>query len=373
MTKNNFFKIQSDLTAVKILFFEHYIENFLIKILMQFGSCIIGDLFCGLGKNGQKDGSPLILLKKAKKILQNEILLKKHPNPKIIIIFNDNNQDFINNLKKELNKIEIPHNIEISEPTSQDFSELLKYRKDNFKKNRQAKFFFLDPFGYSNIHIEDIKTIMLFPFTEILLFIPTSHIYRFSDSRAMEKKTRQFLEEFTIKGPGHYSSLGRFIESIQLKLLQYIGLDYVRPITIDGGQNKNTLFFLTKHIIGMININNIFWKFTKDGEVISVSESLGKQKDLKLFESEYYTTAYKKFLNELTQFIQEKGKLSNKEIIKFTARNGMRLKHANKALHQIKKQGKIEPVYFDESKKRGFYVSKDYWNKLFCEINYRLK
>ena len=262
MTKKDFYKIRSDLTAAKILFFEQYIENFLIKILMQFDKCIIGDLFCGPAKSGQKDGSPLILLKKAEKILQNKTLLKKYPHPEILIMFNDNNEDFINSLKKELSKTNISNNIQILDPTCKDFHKFLKDEKNKFERNMQAKFFFLDPFGYSDIHIDDIKTIMLFPYTEILLFIPISHVYRFSDSKKMEKKKIQFLEEFTIEGPGYYSSIIKFIESIRQKLLKYIGLDYVRPITIDGGHNKNTLFFLTKNIVGMNNVNDIFWKFT---------------------------------------------------------------------------------------------------------------
>ena len=36
----------------------------------------------------------------------------------------------------------------------------------------------------------------------------------------------------------------------------------------------------------------------------------------------------------------------------------------------MKKQGNINPVYFDKSKTRGFYVSKDHRNSMLCEINY---
>ena len=48
----------------------------------------------------------------------------------------------------------------------------------------------------------------------------------------------------------------------------------------------------------------------------------------------------------------------------------MKLKHSNKALQQMKKQGKIKPRHFDKNKTRRFYVSIDHRNNMLCEINY---
>ena len=58
----DFFNIQTDLTASKISVFKHYIQGYLPKLLMSFGNCLIVDLFCGAGKNGDKNGSPLVLI-----------------------------------------------------------------------------------------------------------------------------------------------------------------------------------------------------------------------------------------------------------------------------------------------------------------------
>ena len=193
MTKNKFFEIQSELTATKIRFFERYIERYLIKVLMKFGRCFIGDLFCGAGKNGEEDGSPLILIDKAKSILENDLLLKRHSKPEVIILFNDRNEKNIKSLKEELKEIDIPDNIKIIEPTCKDFADVLAETKSIFKKIKQAKFFFLDPYGYSDIHIDDIKTIMDFSYTEILLFLPTFFIYRFADAKKkIEVETKRF-------------------------------------------------------------------------------------------------------------------------------------------------------------------------------------
>lgn len=371
MTKNKFFEIQSELTATKIRFFEKYIERYLIKVLMQFGKCFIGDLFCGAGKNGEKDGSPLILIDKAKNILRNEQLLKRHSRPEVIILFNDRNKRNIQSLKEEIKKIDIPNNIKVIDPICKDFVDFLSETKNIFKKIKQAKFFFLDPYGYSDIHIDDIKTIMDFSYTEVLLFLPTFFIYRFADAKQkVEGETKRFLDEFTTKGPGRYSNIDDFNESIRQRLLQYMGLEFVRTLRIEGGTSKNALFFLTKHVLGMVNMNELFWKFSEDGKGVIVEKVRSKGKNLTLFELDYHTKSYKIFIEQLEEALDRNKKMLNVEIIRFAAREGMRLTHARNVLKELKESGKIRINYLAKDKSRGFFISERYWNKKMCEIEY---
>jgi len=371
MTKNKFFEIQSELTATKIRFFERYIERYLIKVLMKFGRCFIGDLFCGAGKNGEEDGSPLILIDKAKSILENDLLLKRHSKPEVIILFNDRNEKNIKSLKEELKEIDIPDNIKIIEPTCKDFADVLAETKSIFKKIKQAKFFFLDPYGYSDIHIDDIKTIMDFSYTEILLFLPTFFIYRFADAKKkIEGETKRFLDEFTTKGPGRYHDIDDFNESIRQRLLQYMELEFVRTMRIEGGTSKNALFFLTKHVLGIINMNELFWKFSEDGKGVIATRAKNKEKNLTLFELDYHTKPYKIFIKQLEETLQRDKKMLNIEIIRFAAREGVRLTHATNILKELQKGGKIKVSYLVEGKSRGFFISEQYWNKKMCEIEY---
>lgn len=62
MANKDFFYSQTDLTASKILIYRQYMSSYLPKILMQYGRCCIADFFCGCGKNGHEDGSPLVLI-----------------------------------------------------------------------------------------------------------------------------------------------------------------------------------------------------------------------------------------------------------------------------------------------------------------------
>jgi len=372
MTKQNFFGYQSNLTSTKIIFFEKYIEKYIIKTLMQFGECLLADLFCGPGKNGSKDGSPLILLKKSMKMLESLILIKKHPIPDIEIIFNDKNHNYVKSLKEEIRKIEIPNNIKILGPSCSDFNEILGKIEYRLSKIKKPKFFFLDPFGYVDINIKSIETIMGFPNTEVLLFIPIWSVYRFINSKKMGSNQKRFLEEFTKNGPGPYSNLDELIDSVKQKLEEYLKLEYVRPIIIGEGKNKNSLFFLTTHIKGMMHINNIFWKYTKDSKTINIPKSLLMEKDLKLFE--YESMLFQdKFLIILEDYIKKNKIVTNIEIINFTVKNGVKLKFARKCLEHLEEKGVIKVIHNKPDKIRGFYVSESNWNKNLCDIHYILR
>lgn len=367
MAKEDFFKKQQkDLTKIKLFIYEKYIETYLIKILMQFGECFLGDLFCGAGKNGKNNGSPLVLIKKVKDILQNKKLLEKYFLPKIQILFNDNNKENIDNLKKELKEIDIPKNIQVLDITCKDFGDEISEYKNMLKDIRHPKFFFLDPFGYSDIHIADIKKLMnIGNYTEIIMFSPTSHIYRFIKSN--NAKIKQFLSEFTLEGYKNNKDIFDFNESIRKKLMQYLNLKYVKPIILKDGANIHSLFFLTKHTLGMNIMNNLFWNFTEDGETIEVSKNLNQKN---LFQVEHLTKFYGKFSDKLEKYFHEKILITNVEIIEFTVREGAKLRFALDILKELKVNDKIKIKYFLRNKNKGFYISEQNWNKRLCEIEY---
>lgn len=86
---------------------------------------------------------------------------------------------------------------------------------------------------------------MSLKFTEVLLFSPIFHSYRFASDKKLkdDHKTRKFVEEFTTKGIHDYENVDDFMKSIKNKLRQKLNLDFVRPILLDGGSRKNSLFY----------------------------------------------------------------------------------------------------------------------------------
>lgn len=46
MGTDNFFEGQTEITKEKVEAYHLYVRSYIMKILMGFGKCVIGDLFC---------------------------------------------------------------------------------------------------------------------------------------------------------------------------------------------------------------------------------------------------------------------------------------------------------------------------------------
>jgi len=335
MKNKKYYNKQDDLTAVKIEFYQNYIEVYLIKLLMGFGKCFIADLFCGAGKNGDKAGSPLALLNRAEYILT----VPQLRDSQIYILFNDKNKNNIQSLEKELKSVKRNENINIFSVQNKIFKNILLEILEQFRHKVVPKFFLLDPFTYSDVKIIHLKEIMSLKNTEILLFLPTFHAYRFAGDEKLKKdhKTRVFVEEFTDKGIYDYENIDDFMQSIKNKLRQKLGLDFVRPILLDGGKRKNALFLLTKNQEGMMLMNKIALKMSEDGKGINI-KNFGQRTLL----GTSWTSKFKLFSSKLIGEIKKRGQMTNIEIIKFTIMEEFLPKHAKDVLKDLKVKGSIK-------------------------------
>lgn len=358
MSNNEFFDNQTDLTASKILIYREYLTGYLPKVLMQYGKCFIADFFCGPGKNGKEDGSPLVLLDIAKKTLENPVISNKWPEAEIVVIFSDDNETYCDALKKHLKDIDILRKIRVIGPYCKDFVSIKKDTLNVFSKINAPKFFFLDPFNYSDINIEDVKDLMSVPSAEVLLFIPTFFSYRFIKSASKIPALKNFLESFTTRGCADYNDINDFNESIRHRLRSYLNLKYVRAVGLDAGAQKNALFYMTGHIVGMLLMNKLVWKRSSNGVIVKSK----CKNNLTLFDLSKFSGNYEKIETELINYIKEKGRVSNTEIIDFVAQNCFDTKYANEILKKMKKYGAISVEYLKSDKTRGFYVADNNWN-----------
>jgi len=367
MTKKEFFDSQSDLTASKILFYQQYLSSYLPKVLTQYGSCFIADFFCGYGKNGQKDGSPLVLLDVAKKMLDNEILKRKQPNAEIVIVFSDVNEGCCSNLITHLKKLKMPKQIKILGPFCESFESIKTRVMGVVNKFKSPKFFFLDPFTYSDVGIDDIKEFMNVPAAEVLLFLPIFHLYRFVKCANKVGALKKFLEDFSEREYSDYADINDFIESIRQKMLNYIDLKYVRDVVLDDGARKNALFYLTKHVTGMLLMNNLVWKYADDGVMVKAKQDT----NLILFNPSPFSENYNNKKKFLKNYIIEKKRLTNVEIIDFVAKIGFTTKYTNDILKEMKNKGLISVKYKKSNQKRGLYVADGRWNEELATIIYQ--
>jgi three-Cys-motif partner protein len=333
--KNNFYKNQDNLTAAKIEFYQNYIEVYLIKLLTGFGECFVADLFCGAGKNGEKRGSPLILIDRANYILTRPQL----KTAKLIILFNDSDKKCINDLENELKKIKNDVRIKIF-LTNKFFLEAFNECITELKGKPIPKFFFLDPFKYSDIKVSHLKALMNLKNAEILLFLPVFHAFRFKTGDFKpDHKLRVFLEEFTDAGEKDYNNIDDFNEAIKEKLKKDLGVNFVRPVLLDDGARKNALFLITDNLGAAILMNKIAHKKSEDGKGVKIKDiKCGKRT---LFGTEG-TKKFQAFKNKIEEMLKNSKNISSHEIIYFTVDEGFLPKHAKEILEGFKKDNKIK-------------------------------
>lgn len=356
MTKKTFFENQSDLTNVKIKIYEKYIEGYLIKLLMTFDKCLIVDLFSGPGKNGDKNGSPLILLERLEYILTSPSL-KDKCKKEIFIVFNDEDSENIENLKEEIRNIGLDENSIKIFINNEKYENILPKIIERFSYENLPKFFFLDPFSYSNVKMEHLKQIMSLSNTEVLLFNPIFHSYRFTKAEfKVGHKTRMFIDEFTFDGMADYGNVNNFLLSMKKKLKIVLELKYVRPVLIDGGDKKNTLILLTKHPKGILLMNKVAFGLSEDGNVIKMNNQ-----DQGSFFDVGEVSKHALTFRELLSKLLKSGDVNNYDIIDFAIEEGFFPKHAKNIIENLFESGKIK-VYnnigVEINNKQKWYLSE---------------
>lgn len=380
MPKKDFFENQSAETATKIKFYQEYLTVYLFKILMSYGKCFIADFFCGPGKNGKKNGSPLVLIDIANKVVNNETVKSRHPDLNLFILFNDENRHNIALLNSELSKLNFNKNIVVLKPSSLKFSDVINNNIIDVIKNKDIpKFFFLDPFSYSTISMDELKKIFSFPMVEILLFLPTFFSYRFSEAKKIPPKTKKFLKEFTTGGiDENYGDFGiyRFNNAIKEKLVSELDTKYVGCYLIDAGKTKNTLFLISKRIEGMIVANKIFQRYSADGECLDAKEIGHINYQQRLFDPTKCTGD--KFISEmkyemkLVEILKKHKRLKNTELFEFTVINQVLPKQTNAIIKKLDKKRKIRIEYLTSDYKKGsYYISESNKNNEKCIISYK--
>lgn len=266
MTAVSFFKEQSKITELKTTIFEEYITSYILRKSTDFTTCNIIDLFCGAGKNGNKLGSPLIILNIVKTIFKLQYIRNSF---KIQIFFNDIDPNNIQILYKEISKLRLDKRIKIQIFNS-EFHKIYPKLLSEIQAE-SCNLFLLDPFGYSAISMDDLQKIFSKPHTEIFLFIPVFYAYRFSSWIQAKGKVKDFLTTYTTKGLYRYKNIYTFTKAIITKISNVLNTKYIREFILRDKSQVNSLFLITKDEKSMLIANNIFWQHSLNGKEISSS------------------------------------------------------------------------------------------------------
>ncbi|MGB2579429.1 three-Cys-motif partner protein [Elusimicrobium simillimum] len=333
MNGKMFFKKQSNVTFLKTLIYEKYISSYLSRMLTQTKKIYIADLCCGSGKNAKNNGSPLILIDIIKDLFKRNKLLCS--TLEIEVIFNDSNKDLIKTLKWRISQEDLPPNAKITFYCSK-YEVLIKKIVPAMEAD-SYKFFFLDTFYYTQISLENLKTILNAGNAEILLFFPIAHMFRFSNYYTFKGKGREFFETYTTKGCYRYKTVYDFTESIRKKLSSQLKTKWVRDILLKDSNRINGLFLISEQQESMVAINNIFWNYTGNGLDISIDNY--SKYDLPITNR---TIEAKKILSSFKNALIDKIAKGTKDLKTFAALKKISCTHLKTVLNDLLAAEKIK-------------------------------
>jgi len=352
-------------SEVKIRLLKLYLERYL-NVLTQskyFGDIQLYDLFCGEGiYDGDGKGSPIIILETIKNIFYSNNSDVKTTN-KFNCLFNDKEKWKVEKLRNEITNRNLHYSdigkLNFSQKDYQDL--ILEVAKEINELKKQKAFVFIDPYGYKDIKVSHIKSLLQSKKSEVLLFLPTQFMFRF-ETKGTPECLVDFISELMPVDQWPNSETGiDFIENLKEAFRNSLGPDYfVDSFIITRDINQFfCLFFFTSHIYGFDRMLDAKWKIDEEdgrGWHYQIEHSLFSQVEKK-------ANTYK-FEQKLIAFL--KAERSNSELYEFRVHNGHLATHTNEILMKFQNEGKLISLKADGSpaRKSSFYLNyKDYKNE----------
>lgn len=345
---------------IKVKLLKLYLEKYINILALAKGvhTVEVYDLFCGEGiYNNGKEGSPVIILRLIKDIYYKA---KKNSNVKFNCNFNDYNNQKTIKLSNYISEKKM-HYQEMG--TLNYHNEDYQVLKDKIVASSKVKglkrFIFIDPYGYKNISVDDIKGLLSDNNTEVLLFLPTQFMYRFEKKSTPESLYNFLSEVMSEEEQGMSSSGVDFIHKLRDGFGNKLkGKHFVDSFIITRNVNEFfALFFFTSHLYG-------FEKFLEAKWSIDEEEGRGwspKFEQADLFSAIYVQAKTDKFEENLIIFLSQLR--SNIEIHNFTIENRHLTTHAVQILKKIQNSNNLIVNNTDNSKPRkgAFYIG---WNEV---------
>lgn len=358
-------------SQAKLNYYDTYLRRYLriLSLSPYITKINIIDLFCGTGiyEDG-KEGSPIIACKAIMKVLEEN--LRSRIKTEFTLIVNDGVKDNVEKVKNHLTELNSP---EVFKILFNSYDSDLMFKKVNSfirQFGKEARnLVFIDPYGYKEIHKKDLQSLLENRYTEIILFLPISHMHRFKKIAIRDydspvyKKLRDFIYEFFPESSplrkNDTINIQDFISYLN-KAFNFNNKYFSTSYFIQRDKaNFNSLFFITSNIYGMEKILEIKWELDKiTGKGYSLGQSsLNEQELLSGFKHE-------EFERDLLDYMNNKPDPSNIDLYSFTISKERLPKQTNEILKRLQQENEIlviDSTTKKDARKNSFYVNYDNW------------
>lgn len=355
-------------SQLKLALYEDYLNIFLPVLLLskKFKRINVYDLCCGKGyyDKNQKDGSPVLALKS---IIHNyeEYAIKKNFHCTINFIYNDEDKEAYDSTTEHLNKIEKSPDIKLY-PFNKDFTDLINETIIKALKSHDSSvrnLFFIDPYGYKSITENILKGLLENKKSEIILFLPISHIHRFKgiaieDDYESPQYTalRNFIYEFVPENDSFFKSKDVSVIELCEKIKEgfsFLDTYYTAFQLIERNQqNYNALFFISHEHYGLEKFLEVKWNIDKESGIKSKLNNL----QLNLFQ-EKSTKIYK---DKIVEYLKTNKNATNVDMYFFGLKIGLTRKICNEILKELSDSKEVEAIKIEDQKiSKYFYINPD--------------
>lgn len=366
----------------KNIMFEHSAAK--IRLLKEYMSAYLGilantnwirkvyiyDLFCGPGiYDNQGEGSPIIFLKEIIRAYQSVAKPRSR-----FITFNCLFNDIDKKTLKKLKNFVASNNLNISKYGH------IRYQNDDYKiiLNKiteeitnfvnERGFVFIDPYGYSEVSLDNIQNLTSTGKTEVLLFMPTHHMYRFKDNGTPECLIH-FMDDLEISTKISGVKGLEFIEIVKDGFQNKLGNNiFVDSFVIKRELNQFfCLFFFTSNMLGYLKMLEAKWKIDKE-------EGRGWQgiEENNLFTNVSQTPNTNKLNELILKFLAESPRFSG-ELFEFIIRNRYLPKHGRQILKSIQEKLSVKYENGNTAIKGAFYITYEDFKKNPKKVKIKLK
>ncbi len=363
-------------SKAKVDFYKTYLERY-VAILCQsqyIRHIRIYDVFCGMGiyEDGGK-GSPIVAYDTIKSIYEAH---KVTNNTEITLTINDKSperiakvNEYINSHKHTYCKV-CSYNLDIIQLLGKIVPEIISTPTDT------RNLVFIDPYGYKDIKKELLQNLMKNGRTEVILFLPISHMQRFTnaaiqdeDSITQYEPLRNFVYSFfpqenhpirknTVRAKEYIQYLADALKFDN----QYFATSYY--IERDKA-NYFALFFMSSNIFGFEKILDVKWTLDEEhGGGFKLPEPTGN-----LFAEEFSLETKNDNARKLKAKLEEvlKRPQTNNELYEIVLRNEFLPKHANEVLRDMQQNNPrftvINIATGKNARKSSFYLSYQHYKE----------
>lgn len=359
-------------SQAKVEFYGAYLKRYLriLNLSPYIKKINIYDVFCGMGiYDDGKKGSPVVAFDAIKELHESANVTTE-----IAMIVNDLDikrvwrvKNYIDSNNKNYCKFHL-----YNQDVEQMFTQVIKEVNNSSTDCRNLVF--IDPYGYKNIKKDVLYQLMANRKTEIILFLPISHMQRFTQKAMMDSETAQYkpLRDFVFSyfDENHEIRsekvcISAYIDYIK-EALRYNETFYATSYSIQRDQkNHFALFFMSSHLYGFQKILEVKWELDNEAGRGFKLESLEPSLFQDFFVQESQNSTANK-LKEILLLTLDKPK-TNREIYKFALENEFLPQHVNAVLNDWQKNNpsfKVIDLNTGLAARKGaFYISWDNYNK----------